>query len=116
MIIEIEKTGTLSLKSFYLRRVFRLFPALLLYIALFTPVMIALGSTVTFVQIMSGIFYFANYYHLFIGYPPYTDNPQLSEHEQGGFSILGRLPLFTPPSPAAGDRCRSSGTAWQTPD
>ena len=41
MIIEIEKTGTLSLKSFYLAWVFRLFPALLLYIALFTPVMIA---------------------------------------------------------------------------
>jgi peptidoglycan/LPS O-acetylase OafA/YrhL len=85
IVAEIERDGSLNLKAFYMRRVFRLAPALLAYLAFFTPVLLALGSVVTPVQVASGIFYFANYYHIFVGYPrrnplPITWTLSVEEH------------------------------------
>lgn len=77
MIAEIAATGTLSFKAFYLRRVFRLAPALLLYLAVFDTLLGALGADITPMHVISGVFYFANYYHIFIGYPPHNPNPIL---------------------------------------
>ena len=77
MIAEIVSTGSLSFSAFYLRRVFRLAPALLLYLAIFTSLFLALGAHMTGWQVASGIFYVANYYHIFIGYPPLNPNPIL---------------------------------------
>jgi peptidoglycan/LPS O-acetylase OafA/YrhL len=77
MAVEIEETGTLNTSRFYLRRVFRLLPALLFYLLLFVPLLLCLGSVINSVHVLSGIFYFANYYHLFIGYPPYNPMPIL---------------------------------------
>jgi peptidoglycan/LPS O-acetylase OafA/YrhL len=69
MIVEIEKTGTMNLKNFYLRRIFRLIPALVLFIIFFTPIMYYLGIPPTLMQVASVLFYFANYFQIFIGYP-----------------------------------------------
>jgi peptidoglycan/LPS O-acetylase OafA/YrhL len=77
MIAEIAATGSLSFSAFYLRRVFRLAPALLLYLAMFTSLFLALGAHMSAWQVASGIFYVANYYHIFIGYPPLNPNPIL---------------------------------------
>lgn len=72
MIAEIEATKKLNLTKFYLRRVFRLAPALLFYVALFTAILLPLGSPIAFTHILSTIFYVANYYHIFIGFPDYS--------------------------------------------
>lgn len=77
MIAEIVSTGGFSFSAFYLRRFFRLAPALLLYLAMFTSLFLLLGAHMTGWQIASGIFYVANYYHIFIGYPPLNPNPIL---------------------------------------
>jgi len=69
MIVEIEKTGTMNLKKFYLRRIFRLIPALVLFIIFFAPIMYYLGIPPTQMQVASVLFYFANYYQIFVGYP-----------------------------------------------
>jgi peptidoglycan/LPS O-acetylase OafA/YrhL len=75
MIAEIERTGRLGIRAFYLRRVFRLAPALLAYIAMFTVVLGALGAVISPTQILSGVFYFANYYTIFVGFPPHNPIP-----------------------------------------
>lgn len=77
MIAEIAATGTLNIHRFYLRRILRLFPALLLLLAVFTPLSLALGVTVTPAHIFSAVFYVANYYHMYIGYPAYSPFPIL---------------------------------------
>lgn len=77
IVAEITATGKLSFGAFYLRRFFRLAPALLLYLAMFTSLFVLLGAHTTGWQIASGIFYVANYYHIFIGYPPLNPNPIL---------------------------------------
>jgi peptidoglycan/LPS O-acetylase OafA/YrhL len=75
MIVEVERTGTLDLRGFYLRRIFRLAPALLAYLALFWAVLTALGSVITPTHILSGIFYFANFYEIFHGFTPHNHLP-----------------------------------------
>lgn len=75
MIAEIETSGSLRLSRFYLRRFLRLAPALLVYIALFCPLLVWLGARVTTVHVLSALLYFANYYKIFIGYTPYNPLP-----------------------------------------
>ena len=77
LLQEIATTGSLNLKRFYFKRVLRLMPSLLFYLVLFVSVLLYLGSSITPLHIASGIFYFANYYHIFIGYPPYNPLPIL---------------------------------------
>lgn len=77
IIVEVEKTGTLNVGKFYLRRVLRLAPTLLAYIAVFGGVLAFLGSQITIMQILSGIFYFANYYQIFVGYTEHNPLPIL---------------------------------------
>jgi peptidoglycan/LPS O-acetylase OafA/YrhL len=77
MIAEIEAKGTLNIRIFYLRRFFRLAPALVVYVAAFTTILIALGAVITLPQILSGLFYYANYYLIFIGYGAHSPMPVL---------------------------------------
>src|SRR6185369_6336028 len=77
MIVETEETGTFNAKRFYLRRIFRLIPALLLYLFIFVPLLLYLGSDISMAHIATGVFYLANYYHVFIGYPLYNPMPIL---------------------------------------
>jgi len=62
MVREHAKTGKISLKDFYLRRVFRLYPALLLMLLLSCTIVLFHGYKIIWNDIMSGIFYFTNYY------------------------------------------------------
>lgn len=78
MIVEVEAHGTLSLKAFYLRRIFRLMPAMLVYLVIFgTACVYLFGAEITTMHILSGVFYFANYYQVYIGYPDYSPVPIL---------------------------------------
>lgn len=78
MIVEVETHGTLSLKAFYLRRIFRLMPAMVVYLAVFSTACVYLfGAEITTTHILSGVFYFANYYQVYVGYPDYSPVPIL---------------------------------------
>lgn len=78
MIVEVKTHGTLSLKAFYLRRIFRLMPAMLVYLAVFGSACVYFfGAEITTMHIVSGIFYFANYYQVYVGYPDYSPVPIL---------------------------------------
>jgi peptidoglycan/LPS O-acetylase OafA/YrhL len=66
MIGEVDATGRLNLGAFYVRRVFRLAPALLIYIAIMTPVDMLMGANVTVASVVAVIFYFANYWDLYV--------------------------------------------------
>ncbi|MEI7669531.1 MAG: acyltransferase [Pseudomonadota bacterium] len=82
-----------NIKNFYIRRIFRLMPALLFYITTFTIILKLLGAEITLNHLLSGIFYFANYYHLFIGYPLHSPIPILwSLSVEEHFYIL--FPIF----------------------
>lgn len=77
MIIEVESTGQISIRSFYIRRLFRLAPALLIYLALFNTVLGILGATITTPDILAGVFYVANYYDIFVGFSVWSPAPIL---------------------------------------
>ncbi len=62
---------------FYLRRILRLLPCLLAYLLLFVPLLSRLDAHITPLHIASGMLYFANYYHIYLGYPPYNPMPIL---------------------------------------
>ncbi len=62
LITEYEKTGTIGFKNFYLRRVFRLYPALILMVCLSIAVLIILHGKIFPGAILSAFFYFTNYY------------------------------------------------------
>ena len=78
MIVEIESTGTLSLKAFYLRRIIRLMPAMLVYLAIFGTITVYFfNAEITATHILSAVLYFANYYQVYVNYPPYNPVPIL---------------------------------------
>jgi len=72
---EIEESGRFDIGMFYLRRILRLMPTLLIYLIFFVPMLSFLGVHITPVHIASAVFYFANYYGMFAGYPPYNPVP-----------------------------------------
>jgi peptidoglycan/LPS O-acetylase OafA/YrhL len=95
IVAEIGATGSLNFTAFYLRRVFRLAPALFLYLALFSSLLRIMGADIAWFHVASGVFYIANYYHIFIGYPPRSPNPilwslSIEEH----FYLVAPLAVF----------------------
>ena len=99
MIDEIAATGRLGFRNFYLRRVFRLAPALLVYIALMTPVTTLLGANTTMQDVVASILYMANYWRLYVGFPDYTPFPilwslSIEEHYYIFFPMI--VSLFIP--------------------
>ena len=77
--------GQLSLGAFYMRRLLRLYPALLVTLAVGGSVFVALGGRFPWGQVAAGVFYFTNYFSLFsdyLGVPDGMYNP---------FSILWSL-------------------------
>ena len=77
LLQEIALKNTIALKKFYLLRVLRLMPALMLYLSIFVPLLLFLGADITSVHVLSGLVYMANYYHIFVGYPEYNPMPIL---------------------------------------
>jgi peptidoglycan/LPS O-acetylase OafA/YrhL len=65
---ELRRTGTLNLRSFYLRRFLRLMPAGLTYLLVAGLVFTALGGRITAAGWLSALFYGGNYYELFAKY------------------------------------------------
>ncbi|MDB4975392.1 MAG: acyltransferase 3 [Myxococcaceae bacterium] len=67
LLIEREKTGTVSIRQFYLRRAFRLFPAYLVYLAVGAVLVVALNKSEASKQMflenaLTSLFYVNNYY------------------------------------------------------
>jgi len=66
--VELAKRGRLSFGKFYLRRVARLFPALLLMIPASSALYVAVGKHASLPEVLAALFYFTNYYSYFIGF------------------------------------------------
>jgi peptidoglycan/LPS O-acetylase OafA/YrhL len=71
LLIQEESTaGKIAISSFYVRRFLRLGPALITMIVAVSLVYFLLYGTVDGKQILSGLFYYANYYSIFGGTAP----------------------------------------------
>lgn len=77
MIAEVEASGDIKIGRFYWRRILRLLPVLMLYLLIFVPVLMHLGARISVAAILSGVIGYANYYHIFTGYPLYSPMPIL---------------------------------------
>ncbi len=62
LIAEYDKTGDIGFKNFYLRRVFRLYPALIVMVCLSIITLVILHGKILPGAILSAFFYFTNYY------------------------------------------------------
>jgi peptidoglycan/LPS O-acetylase OafA/YrhL len=66
LIYEFQKQNTIHLKDFYLRRVFRLYPALLFMLLMVLIILFVHQFQVLVPDIMAGLFYFTNYYLVYL--------------------------------------------------
>jgi len=78
MITEWDASGVVSIKKFYLRRFFRLMPALIVFVLVSLIVMQMAGVHWAWVELASVFFYFANYFGIFIGFSGDVLPPPLS--------------------------------------
>src|SRR4051794_28839887 len=63
LIIETKETGKINLKSFYIRRILRLYPALLFFVTVSTIYLLICGSIyIKPGEILATLFYYRNYY------------------------------------------------------
>jgi peptidoglycan/LPS O-acetylase OafA/YrhL len=85
LLAEWEARGRIAMGAFYARRVLRLSPALLAYAACAGLAMAAMGAPFVPSEWLAMLFYGANYYALWVGFP---DHPGLAPHP---FSILWSL-------------------------
>lgn len=74
MIVEYNKTGTVKLGEFYIRRLLRLYPALVLMLIISIITLIIYKYSIIWTDILAGLFYFTNYYLVYF-HPP-TPNPE----------------------------------------
>lgn len=68
MMNEYHLTGDVSIFAFYLRRFFRIVPALLCYIVFSVFFMIAINKWTQISELWAALFYYANYYAIFFGF------------------------------------------------
>ena len=62
LIYEFNKHQKIDLKAFYLRRLFRLYPALIVMILVTCAILLGFGIPIVWPDIMAGLFYYTNYY------------------------------------------------------
>jgi peptidoglycan/LPS O-acetylase OafA/YrhL len=62
LVYEFNKKSTISLRDFYLRRLYRLYPALIFMIVVSIVVMLINGYSIIWADVLAGLFYFTNYY------------------------------------------------------
>jgi peptidoglycan/LPS O-acetylase OafA/YrhL len=67
LLQEIGRTGHIALGGFYMRRALRLYPALMVAVVIGGGAFALLGGLMTVSDVMSALFYFANYHDLFGG-------------------------------------------------
>ena len=68
LLKEKDSRGFIGLPDFYMRRLWRLIPALVVYIAVSLMLALALHEKQGLAEPASALFYYSNYYKLFIGY------------------------------------------------
>ena len=85
LLAEQAAKGQVVLGAFYLRRLLRLYPALLVALALGGGLCWALGAEITGGQVLAGVLYYTNYNALFV---PYNDAPAGMYHP---FAVLWSL-------------------------
>jgi peptidoglycan/LPS O-acetylase OafA/YrhL len=68
LIAELGTAGRIDLPRFYARRFLRLAPALLVMVALVSITAVATGRKAPPMDIVAAVFYFANYYRIFVGF------------------------------------------------
>lgn len=66
---EIATTGRLDLRAFYIRRMFRLAPAMVVFIAICYVAMAALGVTISSASVAAALLYVANYHTIYSAEP-----------------------------------------------
>ncbi|MGA1830106.1 acyltransferase family protein [Rhizobium wenxiniae] len=72
LLAENKNSGGISLKNFYIRRVLRLYPVLIVYVGVTATTMMLRGQPVVPVEVASVFFYFVNYliiHYDHMGYP-----------------------------------------------
>jgi len=74
LIEEISATQKIDFYKFYMRRIMRLAPALLLYVLAMTALLFFSRDYFSGREVLSAIFYLANYYDIFIGYQSHIEN------------------------------------------
>jgi peptidoglycan/LPS O-acetylase OafA/YrhL len=68
LLQEHADTGRINLLSFYLRRFFRLAPALLVYVAVSVVAMSSLGLRIPGSDVLAVLLYYANYHNIWTGF------------------------------------------------
>lgn len=115
LLKEREKSGTVSLKNFYIRRALRIFPAFYCFWICVTVLLIVLHRSIIWPQAISSFCYVANYYQGLHGYPStaYALTWSLSVEEQ--FYLLWPLTfllLSKSPKKLAITVCAMIGAVW----
>jgi len=89
LLAEQALAGGISVIRFYARRMFRLYPALLVAVALAALVFSADGGIMTWGKVASALFYYANYYGIYVnfgqgrdGFDPFSILWSLAVEEQ----------------------------------
>lgn len=89
LLAEHAQNGRIAVGRFYARRLFRLYPALLLAVALGAIVFSAAGGIMSWGKALSAVFYYANYYGIYIhfgqgrdGFDPFSILWSLAVEEQ----------------------------------
>lgn len=90
LITEFETKGNISVPSFYMRRLLRLYPALVLAVLVTALLYPALGGVVTAAEISASLFYYANYYNQIVVFGSAGSVPVGSFHP---LSILWSLAI-----------------------
>lgn len=95
LIAEYHTTSTISLKDFYLRRFFRLYPALIFYLII-TLLAVWIGNYhLVILDMIAGLFYFTNYYIVY--FPPVVpDNYPLTASILWSLSVEEHFYLVFP--------------------
>lgn len=75
LIEERERAGKIDLYKFYLRRFWRLLPPLFFFLILSIVLILAVNKDIKTDEILAAIFYFANYYKLFVHFDSLSSYP-----------------------------------------
>lgn len=68
LVVETNEHHSVSLFNFYMRRVWRLLPALLVYVALSVPLIYRHTGSAHWSEAFAAVLYVTNYYKLFVGF------------------------------------------------
>ena len=72
LLAEHAASGTISIQKFYVRRLFRLMPALTVYLLVSLLVMAAARQPVKLMDFAAVLLYFSNFYYVFVGFAQET--------------------------------------------